>query len=101
MELHLAFLLCNEDVLLVDLRPKKLTGKAGQEVKRLLSMPSLNIAFGSSYLDAFMTKYEGDKVATLIAYNAGPVAADRFIKFNRDRSTLPRQTQNYLTKAGL
>ena len=80
---------------------KKLTGKAGQEVKRLLSMPSLNIAFGSSYLDAFMTKYEGDKVATLIAYNAGPVAADRFIKFNRDRSTLPRQTQNYLTKAGL
>ena len=25
---------------------KKLTGKAGQEVKRLLSMPSLNIAFG-------------------------------------------------------
>ena len=80
---------------------KKLTGKAGQEVKRLLSMPSLNIAFGSSYLDAFMTKYEGDKVATLIAYNAGPVAADRFIKFNRDRSTLPKQTQNYLTKAGL
>lgn len=80
---------------------KKLTGKARQEVIRLLTMPSLNIAFGSSYLDAFMTKYEGDKVATLIAYNAGPVAANKFIKFNRDRSTLPRQTQNYLTKAGL
>ena len=80
---------------------KKVTGAAGREVTRLLAIPSLNIAFGSTYLDAFMTKWKGDKVNTIIAYSAGPGAVDEFNKYNRDRSILPRETQNYLKKAGV
>lgn len=40
-----------------------------------------------------------DVEAVLIAYNAGPGMANRFIRKGRDYSTLPTETQRYLNRA--
>ncbi len=57
--------------------------------------PVKNRAFGEQYVRAMMNRYNGNLEKTLIAYNAGPGVAD---KWGGDRSTLPRETQGYLSQ---
>lgn len=63
--------------------------------RALLADKDVNEAFGRKYLDGMLKRYEGDQEKALIAYNAGPSVADNY---DGDRSSLPEETQGYLTK---
>lgn len=66
----------------------QITPQAANEIERLsggttfrlrdLSDPEINIRYGTFLLRELLERYEGDTVAALAAYNAGPVNADRW-----------------------
>lgn len=64
-----------------------------QEAIRLLFNPALNRRFGERYLQSLIDRYDGDVEVALIAYNAGPQRADRFVKSGRDYASLPDRAQ--------
>jgi soluble lytic murein transglycosylase len=43
-----------------------------------LSNPDINIRYGTFYLGALLDRYDGNEVAALAAYNAGPTQVDRW-----------------------
>lgn len=43
---------------------------------------NLNVALGSTYMNQQLSRYGGDIEAALVAYNAGPAAADDFLEHN-------------------
>lgn len=55
---------------------------------------------GEEYFAAMYRKYKGDTEAALIAYNAGPGNADKWLKSGRDYAVLPdrAQTEPYVQK---
>lgn len=54
-----------------------------KELKAVLKgNKSLNIALGKTYMNKQLVRYEGDVEAALVAYNAGPGAADAFLAHN-------------------
>ena len=60
-----------------------------EEVKRV----------GNDYADAMLKRYKGDTEAALIAYNAGPTVADKFLASGRDPAVLTKETIDYLARA--
>lgn len=66
----------------------QITPAAATEIERLsggttfrlsdLSDPEINIRYGTFLLRELLDRYEGDEVAALAAYNAGPANADRW-----------------------
>lgn len=68
-------------------------GKSTEEVKQLLKDPATNLRYGMFYLQKALKKYGGDLEASLIAYNAGPGNADKWLRANRDYSVLPDRAQ--------
>lgn len=54
--------------------------KSGGETFRLkdLADPELNIRYGTFYLRMLLDRYDGNEVAALAAYNAGPTAVDEW-----------------------
>ena len=77
---------------------------------RLTEDPRYNIRLGSAYLDHLLTRFDGDLVLTVAAYNAGPNRVRRWIASNgdpRDRSVDPidwielipiGETRNYVQR---
>jgi len=55
--------------------------------------PEENIRFGSDYLKAMMDRYGNDTEAALIAYNAGPANADKWLDAGRDYKALPKASE--------
>jgi len=66
----------------------QITPEAANEIERLsggttfklrdLSDPEINIRYGTFLLRELLQRYDGDAVAALAAYNAGPANADRW-----------------------
>lgn len=66
----------------------QITPEAAKEIERLsggttfslrdLSDPEINIRYGTFLLRELIDRYEGDTVAALAAYNAGPANVDRW-----------------------
>jgi len=66
----------------------QITPATAEEIERLsggttfkledLSNPELNIRYGTFYLRQLLNRYNGNEVAALAAYNAGPSNADKW-----------------------
>jgi peptidoglycan lytic transglycosylase len=66
----------------------QITPEAAKEIERLsggttfklddLSDPEINIRYGTFLLGELLDRYDGDEVAALAAYNAGPANVDRW-----------------------
>ena len=56
--------------------------------------------FAKEYLGAMLKRYKGNLPAALVAYNAGPGNADKFVKAGNDFSVLPKrsETEPYVKK---
>lgn len=65
-----------------------------------LTDPTYNEMVARTVLGDLSRRFHGDTEAVLVAYNAGPGRAFKFIRDGRDTSELPRETQNYLIRAG-
>jgi hypothetical protein len=65
-----------------------------------LKNPETSKRYGTTYLGMMVDKYGGDVEAALIAYNAGPGNADKWLEAGRDYSALPKasETQPYVQK---
>ena len=55
---------------------------------------------GKDYAMALLKHYGGDLEATLVAYNYGPGNANKWIASGRNKSDLPEETRNYITRVG-
>jgi len=62
--------------------------------------PVENRRLARDYLGAMLNRYGGDLEAALVAYNAGPRNADRFVAAGNDYSVLPKrsETEPYVNK---
>jgi hypothetical protein len=58
-----------------------------------LQNPDSNVLYGTTYLNMMLEKYEGDAEAALIAYNAGPGNADKWLAAGRDYAALPKRSE--------
>jgi peptidoglycan lytic transglycosylase len=66
----------------------QITPRTANEIEKLsggtsfrladLSDPDINIRYGTFYLRELLNRYDGNEVAALAAYNAGPTLADRW-----------------------
>lgn len=67
---------------------------------RYLRDENVSIRYGTYYLNKMLRRYDGDVEAALIAYNAGPGNADKWVKAGRDYAALPKpeETQPYVQK---
>jgi hypothetical protein len=66
--------------------------------KKALFDEKTNINLSDTILSDHLQRYGGDVDAALIAYNAGPRRADKFLAAGRDMSVLPKETQAYVPK---
>lgn len=64
-----------------------------------LTDPAVNRAVAEKLTAQLAHQYPGDTEAQLIAYNAGPRAANKFIASGRDPKSIPVETQHYLEHA--
>jgi hypothetical protein len=62
--------------------------------------PEASRKFAKQYLQAMLDRYNGDVEAALVAYNAGPGNADKFVAAGKDYDVLPMamQTKPYVSK---
>lgn len=69
-----------------------------KEIEAILEKPDVNLRYGMHYLGKQLKKYGGDLEAALIAYNAGPGNADKWLRAGRDYGVLPdrKQTEPYV-----
>jgi soluble lytic murein transglycosylase len=77
----------------------QITPEAAEEIERLsggttfklddLSDPEINIRYGTFLLRELLDRYEGDEVAALAAYNAGPGNADKWGGADLNVSDIP------------
>lgn len=66
---------------------RSLDGLSDDEVKaKLKTDTGLNRALGQTYMQTQLKRYGGDVEAALVAYNAGPAAADAFLKHNAGKT---------------
>lgn len=65
-----------------------------------LQDPNVSLRYGAHYLDKMLKRYGGDLEAALVAYNAGPGNADKWVKAGRNYAALPKpeETGPYVQK---
>lgn len=71
-----------------------------EERVQYLKNPTISIRYGQAYLGKMVQKYDGDVEAALVAYNAGPDNADKWLAHGRDYNALPKpaETGPYVQK---
>lgn len=67
----------------------------GYEVEDLQD-PTHNIDVGLKIFKENLDMFDGDEIAALVAYNANPNVAKRFLKSNKSKESIPEETQTYL-----
>lgn len=70
--------------------------KAQRIAKQQLLDPKVNAQVTRAYLSDLAKRYPGDNDAVLVAYNAGPAVADKWLASGKDPSVLPNETQRYV-----
>lgn len=71
------------------------------QVKELLKRPEIGARYGVTYLHDQLQAFGGDIPAALVAYNAGPAVAEKWLRERKspgDLSGLPAETQAYVPK---
>lgn len=58
--------------------------------------PAASIDAQARLMRDLLKQFNGNEVAALVGYNAGPRTAERFVRGGQDTSTLPRETQGYI-----
>lgn len=78
----------------------ELAAQMGVPVEQIFSDAATNEKAGRLYMDQQLERYGGDQEAALIAYNAGPGNADKWLEAGRDYSVLPvrEETEPYVRK---
>lgn len=61
--------------------------------------PAYNQHVSDTIQADLLNRFHGDTQAVLVAYNAGPETAERWLAAGKDNSVLPPETQNYLRRA--
>ena len=85
----------------------QITPETAREIERLsggttfkladLADPEINIRYGTFYLDAMLDRFDGNEVAALAAYNAGPSQAERWGGAELTVEDIPlEETQGYV-----
>lgn len=64
----------------------------------MLKNHDYNAQVAQANLEHLYKRYGDDPEAIAVAWNAGPGVADKFVKASHDRSMLPKETQDYLTR---
>jgi soluble lytic murein transglycosylase len=87
----------------------QITPQAAKEIERLsggttfrladLSNPEINIRYGTFLLHELLARYDGDEVAALAAYNAGPANVDKWGGAGLQIDEIPfGETRGYVTE---
>jgi peptidoglycan lytic transglycosylase len=85
----------------------QITPQTAKEIEKLsggtdfkltdLADPELNIRYGTFYLEQLLKRYDGNEVAALAAYNAGPTQADRWGGADLTLAAIPlAETRGYV-----
>ena len=67
----------------------------GYQPKDLLN-PNINVEVGLRIFKEGLDRFNGNERAALVAYNANPAVAKRFIAKDEDPESIPEETRNYL-----
>lgn len=75
-------------------------GLSREQQVEFLKNPENSKRYGTTYLSMMLDKHDGDVEAALVAYNAGPGNADKWLEKGRDYNALPKpeETQPYVQK---
>lgn len=71
------------------------------QVREVMKDPTVGARYGVTYLHDQLQRYGGDIQAALVAYNAGPGVADKWLRERKsanDLSSLPAETRDYVPK---
>lgn len=71
----------------------------GADYQKLNTSPAYNERVAGTILNDLYSRFHGRIADVLVAYNAGPSAANKWIASGRDLKQLPEETRNYLLKA--
>lgn len=83
-----------------ELGDEKFLQMSEAERKKYLKDPAVSLRYGTHYLNKMLRRYDGDLEAALIAYNAGPGNADKWVQAGRNYRALPKpeETGPYVEK---
>lgn len=71
-------------------------GVSPDKAREMLFDPTVNENVRKNIIKDLAQKYPNDQKAVLVAYNAGPGVADRWLAAGRDPHVLPAETQKYI-----
>jgi hypothetical protein len=69
-----------------------------EQIQSYLSNPTINKMYGEHYLKKQLNTFGGDTEAAVIAYNAGPGVAQKWLESGKNDDVLPGETLAYKNK---
>lgn len=72
-----------------------------EQVRQVIRDPGVSLRYGAIYHQQNLQRFGGDVEAALVAYNAGPANAEKWLRAGRDYAVLPKreETEPYVRKA--